>query len=232
MHGISYFKVIEKFFHHGTILFVEILELSEQSYYVALIRVEEILRAGGVAIVPTDTVYGIIADATNDEAVKKIFSLKRRPLEKSLPIFVKDIQSARWFAYISDIKAQFLERIWPCNITIVFHHKEKLPSVLTGGADTIALRIPNHKFLLQLLTTFDRPIVQSSANIAGFPPAKNIEELRAYFGSCDFELDLVVDAGVIQGTASTVLDFTRSDLRVVRTGLITKEELDRILGAL
>ena len=217
---------------HGTIRFVEILELSEQLYYVALIRVEEILRAGGVAIVPTDTVYGIIADATNEEAVKKVFLLKQRPLEKSLPVFVKDIAMARWFAYISDSKAQFLERIWPGDVTIVFHHKEKFPSILTGGGDTIALRIPNHKFLLQLLTQLDRPIVQSSANIAGFPPAKNIEELRMYFSSRDPQPDLVVDAGMIQGNASTILDFTHSDLRVVRTGLITKEELDRILEAL
>ena len=79
---------------------------------------------------------------------------------------------------------------------------------------------------------FDRPIVLSSANVAGFPPAKNIEELRMYFSSRDPQPDLVVDAGMIQGNASTILDFTHSDLRVVRTGLITKEELDRILEAL
>lgn len=193
-----------------------------------LVRVEALIRAGGVAAVPTDTVYGFVADAGNEEAVKKIFAIKKRPHEKALPIFVKDIAAARRYAYISDAKTRFLEKIWPGPVTVVFHHKEKLPAVLTGEQDTIGIRIPDHTFILALLARCEMPLAQTSANISAQPPAKTAAETSAYFENEDNQPNLVVDGGPLAGTSSTVIMFTGTEPIIHRTGIVSKEDLDAL----
>ncbi len=192
----------------------------------ALEKAEAVIKSGGLVAVPTDTVYGIIGDATNAQAVDRLYALKVRPKEKAFPVFVQDIAMARWFAYISDAKARFLERVWPGPLTVIFHHKEKLPSILTAGQDTIALRIPNHSFLSVLLSRVDIPLVQSSANISDLPSAKNSAEVIAFFSGQKQKPDLLVDGGEVPGTPSTIIDFTTNEPRLVRSGVMNKEDLD------
>jgi L-threonylcarbamoyladenylate synthase len=208
---------------------MKIVRLEENSVERALARAEEILRAGGVVVVPTDTVYGLLADATNAAAVRKLFAIKKRPEEKAFPIFVRDIATARWYAYISDAKARFLEKVWPGAVTAVFHHKEKLPPILTGGLGTLGIRVPDHPFLMRLLRDLDFPLAQTSANISAKPPAKNIEEIKQYFDHRETQPDLVVDAGDIKGQSSTVVDLTREKPLILRSGFLTKEKLDRLI---
>lgn len=216
---------------------------------------ERILRSGGVIISPTDTVYGILGDANNPDTIKKIFAMKQRPQEKALPIFVKSIAEARKYAYISDAKAEFLEKVWlapletarpegpsgapararfltgPGPLTVVFQHKEKLPRVLTGGLGTIGIRIPNHPFLLKLLASIDFPLVQTSANVSGLPPVKSIIEVKRYFGKSNIKPDLVIDGGEIQGEQSMVIDFAQKEPIILRAGLVSKSELDRLFNS-
>ncbi len=243
------------------------MKLTQNSLKKILSLAEKILRSGGILICPTDTVYGILGDATNRDAIKKIFALKTRSAEKKFPIFVKDIPTARKFAYIADAKAKFLEKVWlapletarpegpsgaqararsltgPGPLTVVLHHKEKLPKILTphqsklgagqaGGLGTIGIRIPNHPFLLELLSRLDFPLVQTSANISGKPPAKNIKEIKEYFGKERLKPELIIDGGQIDGTQSTVIDFTGNEPILLRTGAISKLELDRLLSGL
>lgn len=207
-------------------------KFNSKNYTKILSKAERILRSGRIVIAPTDTVYGILGDATRAEMIKKIFEIKGRPHEKALPIFVKDIAAARKYAYISDAKAKFLEKVWPGAVTAVFHHKEKLPKILTGGLDTIGIRIPDNPFLLELLALLDFPLVETSANVSGRPPAKNIKEVKEYFGKSKMKPDLVVDGGTLTGKASTVIDFTAREPVILRTGLVSRSELDRILGGL
>lgn len=214
-----------------------------------------ILRSGGIIISPTDTVYGILGDATNAEAVKKIFMLKQRPQGKALPIFVKSIATARKYAYISDAKARFLEKVWEGPVTVVFQHKvprpdgrdggpeglaKKLPRILTGGLNTIGIRIPDHPFLLKLLTRLDFPLVQTSANVSGKPPAKSLKEIKKYFlpnanNANEMRITrtrpyLIIDGGEINGEQSTVIDFTGNEPIILRSGITTKKELDKMWG--
>lgn len=191
---------------------------------------EKILRSGGIIISPTDTVYGILGDATNAETIKKMFTAKQRPQEKAFPIFVKDVAEARKYAYISDAKAKFLEKVWPGAVTVVFQHKEKLPKILTGGLNTVGIRIPDHEFLHALLACLDFPLVQTSANIAGQPPAKNLEEIKEHFGKSKIKPDLIIDGGQIHGEQSTVIDFMGKEPIILRTGFTSKSELDRLLN--
>lgn len=193
----------------------------------ALASVLKILREGGVAVVPTDTVYGILGDAAREEVIRKIVTLKKQS-EKPLPVFVKDIATARKYAYISDAKVKFLERVWPGPVTVLFYHKEKLPSILTPNTDVLGVRIPDHPFLLDLLGRFETPVAQTSANISGKPPATNLDEIKAYFSEGEGVPDLVVDAGILGSRPSTVIDFKGERPMVVRTGMISPQELQGI----
>lgn len=202
--------------------------LIKSNFEEVLSRAEKILRSGGIIIAPTDTVYGIIGRADEEAVIKKIFALKKRPQEKAFPVFVKDIAEARRYAYISDTKAKFLEKIWPGPVTAVFHHKEKLPMLLTGGKDTIGIRVPNHPFLLKLLARVEFPLVQTSANISNQPPAKNLEEIQGYFKKGPKEPELVIDGGVLAGGQSTMISLTGVNPVILRTGAVTKEELNHL----
>lgn len=224
-------------------------------------EVERILRSGEIVISPTDTVYGILGNAESEQAIQRMFALKRRPKEKPFPIFVKDIAMARRYAYISDAKARFLEKIWPGQITVLFDHKEKLPLLLTGGSEKIGIRIPKYHFLQDVLLRCDFPIAQTSANISGEPPARNVDEIKNYFARRHFGhtsskyLDssnvqkihtqngakfmdskiqpaFVIDGGALEGKSSTIIDLTRTQPILVRSGLMSKDMLDDLLHSM
>lgn len=189
-----------------------------------------VLSDGKIVVAPTDTVYGILGRADQADVIRRVFAIKKRPQEKVLPIFVKNIAEARKLAYISDAKAEFLKKVWPGPITVIFQHKEKLPAVLTSGKDTIGIRMPNSPFLLRLLERLEFPLLQTSANISASPPAKTASEARNYFEKSEMQPDLVIDGGEITGKQSTVVDFTGKNPIVLRTGLVNREELDKILA--
>lgn len=193
-------------------------------------RVAEAIEKGGVVAVPTDTVYGLVCDARNEDAIKRMFAMKGRPQEKAFSVFVKDIAMARRYAYISDAKTKFLQRVWPGAVIAVFHHKEKLPAALTGGKDTIGIRIPDHPFLSALLDRLDFPLAQTSANISVMPPAKNADEIVGYFKDAVTEPDFIVDAGEFSGAPSTVVDCTGASPLILRSGIVSKMDIDRMLG--
>lgn len=203
--------------------------LNQNTYYGVLVQAEQVLSAGGMVVAPTDTVYGILGRADQAEAIERMFSMKRRTREKAFPIFVKDIPTARRYAYISDAKVRFLEKVWPGPVTVVFHHKGKLPPLLTGGKDTIGMRIPDHRFILDLLGRLEVPIAETSANLSGQSPARDAAEAERCFRSNDSQLDLLIDGGVLSGQPSTVFDFTSTKPRVLRSGLLAKPELEELM---
>ncbi|MBI4225196.1 MAG: threonylcarbamoyl-AMP synthase [Candidatus Sungbacteria bacterium] len=209
-----------------------IIELRENTFPRAISEVARVLRSGGVVISPTDTVYGILGDAANESAVSKMFNIKNRSAQKAFPVFVADIATARRYAYISDAKAKFLEQIWPGPVTAIFHHKERLSKALTGGLDTIGMRMPENPFLAELLKRIDIPIAQTSANISNEPPAQNIEQIKDYFKKSHLSPDLVIDAGELAGQPSTVVDCTGAAPIILRTGMITKAELDKLFSGM
>ena len=189
-------------------------------------RAEAVIKDGGLVVAPTDTVYGIMGDATQATVIERLYELKQRPHEKAFPVFVRDIAMARWFAYISDVKAQFLTTIWPGPVTAIFHHKEKLPPILTVSGDTIGLRMPNAPFIRSLLNRLQIPLVQSSANISGSNPATTVEDIMSLFDTQEQKPDLVIDGGEIKGASSSVIDFTANEPRLIRSGLMNKNEFE------
>lgn len=211
---------------------MEIIKLNQHSQEKILSRAERILQSDGIIIAPTDTVYGILGNATDGAVIKKIFALKKRPQEKAFPIFVASITTARKYAYISDKKAEFLESVWPGPVTVIFQDKERLPQVLTSSRGTLGIRIPNHPLLLELLSRLEFPLAQTSANISTKPPARNLEEIKNYFEAEKTKPDLIIDGGAVTTKQSTVIDYTSPNPIVVRTGLMSKKEFDRTLGSM
>lgn len=219
----------------GKLLIEECMErviFEEKDTDAVLARVAAVIRGGGVVAVPTDTVYGLIADARDEKAIQRMFAIKNRPREKAFPIFVRDIVVARQYAYIADVKARLLASVWPGAVTAIFHHKEKLPAVLTGGRDTIGIRIPNHPFVAALLEKLDMPLAQTSTNIADMPPAKTAAEAVMYFEKNQDQPDLVIDGGEVSGISSTVVDCTGVSPLILRSGIVSKADIDRMLAGL
>ncbi len=168
-----------------------------------------LLKNGGVVICPTDTVYGFLADASNKKAVEKIYKLKRRPKSKPLSLFVADLKMAKEIVEI-DVSPTFakasvgkqeklLRGFWPGKVTAVLKRK---PGLKLHGLkkDTVAIRISNHSFLKQVLILTNKPLVQTSVNLASQEPLNSIESILATFGKSRL-VGLIIDACLPVGRA-------------------------------
>ena len=169
------------------------------------INLEEILQSlkkGKVIVCPTDTVYGLVCDATNKKAVEKTFRIKNRDKKKPLPVFVKDIEMAKTLAEINERQEKILKKHWPGKFTFILRikkHWEARPpnaSRLVLGKDgTIGLRVPDYKLLNSILEKFKKPLAQTSANISGKPALIKIEDIIKQFENQKDHPDLFLDAG-------------------------------------
>ena|SRR3989344_4580207 len=166
------------------------------------------LEKGKVLVVPTDTVYGLLADATNKRAVAKVFQIKKRSPNKPFPLFVRDRAMAKKLAKVTPLQERFLKKAWPGKVTAV------LESRTTG---TIGLRIPKYPFILNLLKAFPKPLTGTSANIAGKEPARSIEEVVSQFAKRKHKPDIVLDVGVLPfSKPSKVVDLTGKKRTILR----------------
>lgn len=179
------------------------------------------LERGQAIICPTDTVYGLLADATNDEAVERVFQIKKRDKKKAIPIFVKDIKMAKKYTKMDKDMENFLQEIWPGKITVALKRKENkgLSKLLFGNKKTIGLRIPDYKLIREILNKFNKPLTGTSANISSQPSTTKIEEIFDYFEDEEVRPDLILDAGKIPYSyPSTVVDFSKDKPKIIRRG--------------
>ena len=193
-----------------------VLSVNPENFDAVVKKAVRALRKGKVLVCPTDTVYGLIADATNAEAVRKIFQIKGREKGKPIPIFVKDIASARKLAKIANEKENFLKKVWPGKVTVVLPSKGKLPKEL-GTSKTIGLRIPNYDLIDCLLKALNKPLTGTSANLSGTPSFSDSKEIIAQFSRRKYAPDMVLDVGVLPPSLpSTVIDFTEDKKKILR----------------
>jgi L-threonylcarbamoyladenylate synthase len=175
-------------------------------------EVVKVLNKGGIIICPTDTVYGFLALADNKKAVEKIFKIKKRPKNKPLPIFVKDIKMAKELAEISLEQEKVLKKYWPGKYTFI----------LNAGKKTIALRIPKCKFLNDLIKKINKPLAQTSVNISGQLPMTKIKDIIEVFGPTSLKLrgasvDLIIGAGNLKKSKpSKIIDLTGKKINILR----------------
>jgi L-threonylcarbamoyladenylate synthase len=195
----------------------------------ALDRAAEVLRAGGLVAFPTETVYGLGADATNPEAVATIYAAKGRPATNPLIVHSHDLAGIRqavsgW----PRAAATLAERFWPGPLTLVLPRSSLIPDAVTAGRDTVGVRIPDCFAALQLLERVGRPVAAPSANRStGVSPTTARHVLK----DLDGRIDLILDAGPSPvGIESTVLDLTTDPPRVLRPGAITSAQIGQVLG--
>lgn len=186
------------------------------------------LLNGGVIALPTDTVYGIAADAVNARAVARLYQLKGRHEKQAIPLLIGDMKMLRHISPIDEDEAlALLNMFWPGPLTAVLPKYSGTLMAVSRTA-TIGVRIPNHAVTLAIIRALHRPLAVTSANLSGHPPATDAEQIRRAFGE---RLDLIVDSGPAPGPiASTVLDVTARPYRVLREGPITRAQLIECLG--
>lgn len=176
-----------------------------------------LILKGKVLVSPTDTVYGLLADATNEKAIKKLLKIKKREKGKPIPIFIENIEMAKKLAEISKSQEKFLKKVWPGKVTVVFKRKNKLPKVLFAKEKTIGLRIPNYKLVNKILERLNRPLTGTSANISGLPPSTKIKNVIKQFQDKKFQPDLILNAGNLKPSKpSKVIDLTGSKPKILR----------------
>ncbi|GAB6065404.1 L-threonylcarbamoyladenylate synthase [Aquifex pyrophilus] len=188
-----------------------------------LLKAKEVLEKGGIVVAPTDTIYGMLADATNEEAVKRLYEI-RRPSGKPFLVLIPD---ESWIVELClDLPEEYKPLLHKEGITLVL--KKRCDKLSYISKDSLAVRIPKKGFVRKLLDVFKKPLVAPSVNPEGKKPATTIEEAYRYFGD---KVELYVDGGKIEGEPSTLVDL-REGLKVLREGRVKKEEIERIIDKL
>lgn len=188
-----------------------------------------VLRAGGLVALPTETVYGLGADAEDPAAVARIFRVKGRP--PSHPLIVHIGGAERLDAWVQDVPATarlLAEHFWPGPLTLVLRRGPRVPLEATGGLETVAVRVPDHPVALALLAAFGGGVAAPSANRFGRISPTTADDVRAELGD---EVDFVVDGGPCEvGVESTIVDVTGDAPSILRPGGVTREALEAVLG--
>lgn len=172
------------------------------------------LKDGKTILYPTDTVYGIGANIFDVEAVKSVYKIKNRPLNKPLSVCVSKIDDIHKIAYLNNDAQYMLKDIFPGPFTIILNKKENVPPILTSGSQKVGIRIPDNKICMEISRKF--PITTTSANISGQPVLESVNQILEQLNE---EIDLVLDSGICRhGTHSTVIDMTVSPPKILREG--------------
>lgn len=190
----------------------------------------KMIRWGGSVVFPTDTVYGLGVDALSERAVSRLFKIKKRPLNKPVPVMVKDIAMAQQLAFIDSKIERVLEQVWPGPVTVVLEKRGIIPSILTAGQAKIGLRIPNYRLTQELIEQFNKPITCTSANFSGEQPILCADAVIKIYQKIYPRPDIILDAGCLENKSpSTVLDLTGSKPKILRIGPVSKKDLLDIL---
>lgn len=189
----------------------------------------QIINRGGTVVFPTETVYGIGADALNPEAVDKIFSAKGRPQDNPLIVHIGEFDDLYKFASEISKEAKLLaHKYWPGPMTMILYKKDILPDKVTAGLNTAAIRLPSNEIALAIIRESQKPIAAPSANISGKPsPTEASHVIEDLMG----RVDMIIDGGSTRiGLESTVVDMTSTVPMILRPGGITMEDIEAVLG--
>jgi len=186
-----------------------------------------ILKRGGIIAFPTDTVYGLGACASNQQAVERVYTVKERPRNIALPLLLANTSQINEVAKaVPEVAWLLVRHFLPGALTLVLPKADSLPDIITGGGMTIAIRIPAHPIPTALAEGLGAPIVGTSANLSGKPSALTADEVYSQFGD---KIDLVIDGGRCPGgRESTIVDVTGETPVILREGAITEKELKQV----
>ncbi|AZL15628.1 L-threonylcarbamoyladenylate synthase [Rickettsiales endosymbiont of Stachyamoeba lipophora] len=206
------------------------LKIIPENNHLAIKKTIEILNQGGLVCFPTETVYALACDINNQDAINKIYNLKKRDRNKPLAILCSDLKQAEPFVEINSIIKTLSKHFSPGPITYVTNLKPSMAEKLSFTTNNkIGFRIPQNEFALNLLRNFNNPLVATSANISGEKSSSNIYEITQYFRE-EADIKLIIDGGESTlGIPSTVLDVSSSVTLILREGIITAADIKKII---
>ncbi|MBY4990248.1 L-threonylcarbamoyladenylate synthase [Streptococcus suis] len=189
-------------------------------------KLRTILENGGAVILPTETVYGLFAQALNEDAVNCVYQLKQRPRDKAMNLNVSNLNDIYFFSQNTPF---FLEKLYnrfmPGPLTIILKANEKVPFWVNSGLDTVGFRLPNHEQTLRLISETG-PLIGPSANISGNESGKKFSDIQAQFS---VDLPGIEDDQALTGIDSTILDLSGQKARILRQGAISREEIQKAI---
>ena len=185
-------------------------------------KIEKTLAAGGAVVLPTETVYGLFAQALNEEAVERIYELKRRPRDKALNLNVASLEEIYAFSknqptYLNQLYQAFL----PGPLTIILQANDQVPTWINSGMDTVGFRIPKHSVTLDLIRKYG-PLIGPSAKLSGKVSGTSFQQIVMDFQE---QVSGVEDDAALTGQDSTILDLSGEKARILRQGAITREDI-------
>lgn len=211
------------------------IELNTETEKEAVERACDFLRRGYSVVFPTDTIYALGVNALDEDAVKYFFSLKKRASSKPISIFVKDIESIKRLAEVTEPQEEVLNKFLPGKFTFVLNQRQdvKLSGSLSAYTGKIGFRITESRFVQYLVEEFEHPITASSANISGEEPKRNIDEIIEQFDKQNRKPDFFVDSGSITNSdPSTVIDITGKQPKIVRMSATDPVTMKKIMSML
>ncbi len=199
----------------------------------AISEAVKFLEAGKIIVYPTDTIYGLGCDALNEGAVKKIFAIKKRDAGKPLSVMVKNISQIKEIAFADREKEKIAASVFPGPYTLIFPGPRNVPKIITGGQNSIGIRIPDNLITKNISQRFKNPIVATSVNLSGEEPLNDPFKIAEYFKNKDFAPDLILDCGKIKNARpSIVVDLTRRSPQILRSGTRSLGEIKELLEKL
>jgi L-threonylcarbamoyladenylate synthase len=189
----------------------------------------EVLKTGGIVGIPTETVYGLAANAFNEQAVVKVYKAKNRPAFDPLITHIKNHEAlAPLVKHIPEKAQQLMDNFWPGPLTLVLPKSDKISDLISSGLSTAAFRMPRHKLLHDLLEKLDSPIVAPSANPFGYVSPTTAEHVNQQLGD---KIDYILDGGASKiGVESTIIGFEEDNPTILRLGGLSVEEIEAVIG--
>ena len=188
----------------------------------------KIIKEGGIVIFPTETVYGIGTNGLDKEAIKRLYEIKQRPLNKPISLLVSNIEMVNQVAKnISKLEYKIMQNFFPGSLTIILEKKDIVPDILTANTNTVGIRMPSGEIARKLIEYAGIPIATPSANISGKPSGTNIKDIQKDF---EGKVDYFIDNGESKlGIPSTIVRVINNEVHILRHGSISKEEINNIV---
>ena len=185
----------------------------------------DVIQKGGIVAFPTETVYGVGIHFNDEEALDRLMEAKNRDYSKAITLMVADKKDISQYAYISPQAQKMIDQFMPGMITLIFKKKESVRDSMTNGKSTIGIRIPDSEFVLSLLKKVG-PMLVTSANLSQHSNTTSTQEV---LNQLDGRIDLVVDGKTSDNIASTVVDVSQDEIKILRAGKITKEDIEEVI---
>ena len=189
-------------------------------------KAAKLIKQGEIVVFPTETVYGIGTNGLDENAVKKLYEVKQRPLNKPISLLVSNMEMVNLIAKdITDVEYRIMQKFFPGPLTIILKKKEIVPDIVTAGQDTVGVRVPGGEIARKLVEIANVPIAAPSANITGEPSGTNLQEIKKYF---DGKADYFIDGGESElGVSSTIVQVIDDEIQILREGSITLEQIKK-----